>query len=62
MHDALETLYDDPLFGFFLPDLVRQTRGIISFMSSFIADAKPFNEIWVAHADDKVACTAAWLR
>ena len=26
--------YDDPLFGFFLPDLVHQTKGILAFMGA----------------------------
>jgi GNAT superfamily N-acetyltransferase len=53
--------YDDPLFGFFLPNLVQQTRGILAFMNSGVADAKPFNDIWVARADDKIASAAVWL-
>ena len=53
--------YDDPLFGFFLPDLVHQTKGILAFMAAGVADAKPFGETWVAHADGKVACAAVWL-
>jgi len=53
--------YDDPLFGFFLPDLVNQYKGILTFMSAGVADAKPFGEVWVAHADDKVASAAVWL-
>jgi GNAT superfamily N-acetyltransferase len=53
--------YDDPLFGFFLPNLVSQTKGILGFMGAGVADAKPFDEIWVAHAGDKVACAAVWL-
>lgn len=56
--------YDDPLFGYFLPDLVRQSRGLLAFMGSGVADARPFNEIWVARTgdqDEKVACAAVWL-
>src|SRR5690242_11958439 len=54
--------YDDPLFGFFLPNLVHQTKGILAFMSAGVADAKPFGEIWVARTDDaRVACGAVWL-
>ena len=54
--------YDDPLFGFFLPNLVHQTKGILAFMSAGVADAKPFGEIWVAQTDDgRVACAAVWL-
>jgi GNAT superfamily N-acetyltransferase len=53
--------YDDPLFGFFLPNLVNQTKGILAFMGAGVADAKPFGETWVAHADGRVACAAVWL-
>jgi GNAT superfamily N-acetyltransferase len=54
--------YNDPLFGFFFPHLVRQTRGLMAFMGAGVADAKPFNEIWVARAEDgKIASAAAWL-
>ncbi len=52
---------DDPLFGYFIPNLVQQSKGILAFMGAGVADAKPFNEIWVAHAGDKVACAAVWL-
>jgi len=53
--------YDDPLFGFFLPNHVHQIRGILGFMLGGVADAKPFGEIWVAHTDGKVASAAVWL-
>jgi GNAT superfamily N-acetyltransferase len=53
--------YDDPLFGYFLPDPVTQSRGLLTFMGASVIDATPFNEIWVAHADGKVACSAVWL-
>ena len=53
--------YDDPLFGYFLPDPIAQSKGLLSFMNGAIADAKPFGEIWIARADGKVACAAVWL-
>ena len=31
--------YDDPLFGFFLPDLVQQTKGLMGFMQGGVIDA-----------------------
>ena len=37
--------YDDPLFGFFVPDLVKQQKALIAFMSSGVTDAAPFGEI-----------------
>ena len=53
--------YDDPLFGFFFPNLLQQTAGSSRSWAG-VADAKPFNEIWVARtADGKVASAAVWL-
>jgi len=54
--------YDDPLFGFFLPDLVQQTKGLMGFMQGAVVDAAPFGDIWVAHTETgKVAGAAVWL-
>ena len=53
--------YDDPLFGFFVPNLVRQTKMAMSFMGAGVKDAAPFGETYLAHADGKVACAAVWL-
>ena len=53
--------YDDPLFGFFVPDFVKQQKALIAFMSSGVKDACPFGDVWVAHADGKVAGAAVWL-
>jgi GNAT superfamily N-acetyltransferase len=53
--------YDDPLFGFFVPNLLRQSKALNSFMSSGVKDARGFNDVWVAHADGKVAAAAVWL-
>lgn len=53
--------YDDPLFGFFVPNLLRQSKALVSFMSSGVKDARRFDEVWVAHADGKVAAVAVWL-
>ncbi len=53
--------YDDPLFGFFVPDLVNQAKGLLGFMSGAVNDAAPFGEVWVAHADGKIAASAVWL-
>jgi hypothetical protein len=41
----VRAFYDDPLFGFFAPNLVRQTKMAMSFMSSGVKDAAPFGEI-----------------
>jgi GNAT superfamily N-acetyltransferase len=53
--------YDDPLFNHFVPDRISQTKGLLTFMGAGVADAAPFEEIWVAHTDGKVACAAVWL-
>ncbi len=53
--------YDDPLFGFFIPNLATQMRCLISFMNSGVKDARAFDDIWVAHTDGKVAAAAVWL-
>ena len=53
--------YDDPLFGFFVPNLMKQSKALIAFMKSGVKDANPFGDVWVAHADGKVASVAVWL-
>ncbi len=53
--------FDDPLFGYFVPNLLHQTKGLLGFMSGAVKDASPFGEVWVAHADGKVAGAAVWL-
>ncbi|MCU1430350.1 MAG: acetyltransferase family protein [Actinomycetia bacterium] len=54
--------FDDPLFNFFTPDLVRQMRGLLAFMGAAYVDARPFGNVWVAHTNDaKVAGAAVWL-
>src|SRR3954471_7216850 len=53
--------YDDPLFGFFVPNLMRQSKALIAFMKSGVKDARPFGDVWAAHADGKVASAAVWL-
>jgi GNAT superfamily N-acetyltransferase len=53
--------YDDPLFGYFMPDPIAQSKGLLSFMGASVTDAAPFGEIWVARTAGKVACAAVWL-
>jgi GNAT superfamily N-acetyltransferase len=53
--------YDDPLFGYFLPDPITQSRGLLTFMGASVVDATPFGEIWIARTGGKVACAAVWL-
>ena len=53
--------YDDPLFGYFVPDPVSQCKGLLTFMGASVADAKQFGEIWIARTGGKIACGAVWL-
>jgi GNAT superfamily N-acetyltransferase len=53
--------YDDPLFNYFVPDPISQSRGLLTFMGAGVSDAAPFGEVWVAHSGAKVACAAVWL-
>jgi GNAT superfamily N-acetyltransferase len=54
--------HDDPMFNFFIPNLVRQAHGLLAFMGATYYDAKAYNEIWVAYsANDKLAGGAVWL-
>ena len=53
--------YDDPLFGFFVPNLLKQMKSLVAFMNSGVKDARAFGDVWVAHANGKVASAAVWL-
>jgi GNAT superfamily N-acetyltransferase len=55
------SFHDDPLFNFLVPDHLSQARATLTFMNSGIADARPFDEVWVARADSALAGVAAWL-
>jgi GNAT superfamily N-acetyltransferase len=53
--------YDDPLFNYFVPDPISQSKGLITFMNASVVDATPFGEVWIARTAGKVACAAVWL-
>lgn len=53
--------FDDPLFGYFQPDLLRQQKTLPAFMRGTLLDATPFGETWVALSDGKAKGVAAWL-
>lgn len=53
--------YDDPLFGYFQPDLLRQQRSLPTFMRATMLDATPFGETWAAVSNGKAKGIAAWL-
>jgi len=59
--ELARAFYDDPLFGFFLPDPIVQTKGLLSYMGAAVADAVPFGDVWIARTEGKVACSAVWL-
>jgi GNAT superfamily N-acetyltransferase len=65
-HAAVTSLarafHDDPLFNFFMPDLIVQAHGLLHFMGAGYADAKTFDEIWGARAGSGAyAGAAVWL-
>ena len=52
--------YDDPLFGFFLPNHVRQSKALLAFMGATVRDCAPFAG---AHRRDlSAAQRAEWQR
>jgi ribosomal protein S18 acetylase RimI-like enzyme len=53
--------HQDPHFSFLIPDLVSQAHASLTFMQSIMADALPFNEVWVSSVEDVVAGAAIWL-
>jgi GNAT superfamily N-acetyltransferase len=53
--------HDDPLFGFFVPNLLKQMKSLMAFMTSGVKDARAFGDVWVAHTAGRVAGAAVWL-
>jgi GNAT superfamily N-acetyltransferase len=53
--------YDDPIFGYFQPDLLRQQRRLHRMMRAVASDCLPFGETWVARVDGRPKGVAAWL-
>lgn len=53
--------WDDPLYNFFMPDLLRQHRLAPAFFARNIDDCAKWGEVHVAHLDGAIAGTAAWL-
>jgi GNAT superfamily N-acetyltransferase len=64
-HASVVTLarafHDDPLFNFLIPDLLSQARAALTFMGSLVADARAFDEVWVARAGAAIVGVAVWL-
>lgn len=53
--------HDDPLFNFLIPNVLSQARAALTFMGSLLADAREFDEVWVARAGTSVVGVAVWL-
>jgi GNAT superfamily N-acetyltransferase len=58
---AARAFWDDPLFNFFEPDLLRQQRSMPKFFQSVIGDCAAHGVVHAAVADGKLAGVAAWL-
>jgi GNAT superfamily N-acetyltransferase len=57
---AARAFWDDPLFNFFLPDLLTQHRSV-GFFQAGIEDCARHGQLSVAEIDGRLAGVAAWL-
>jgi GNAT superfamily N-acetyltransferase len=53
--------HNDPLFNFLVPNLRSQSRALLTFMGSLLADGRPFGEVWVAREERAVTAVSVWL-
>jgi GNAT superfamily N-acetyltransferase len=53
--------HDDPMFNFLVPNPLSRARATLTFIGSRVADAVPFDEIWVARRATAIVGVAAWL-
>lgn len=58
---ATRAFWDDPMFNYFQPDLLRQHRTLPGFFGAALHDCAAHGELWVATIDGSVAGVAAWL-
>jgi GNAT superfamily N-acetyltransferase len=58
---AARAFWDDPLFNFFEPDLLRQHRSASGFFQSVIGDCATHGVVHAATIDGRLAGVAAWL-
>jgi GNAT superfamily N-acetyltransferase len=58
---ASRAFHDDPLFNFFEPDLVKQSKRLPGLMRATIVDTLPLEETYAAYVDGKPKAVAAWM-
>jgi GNAT superfamily N-acetyltransferase len=58
---ATRAFWDDPMFNFFQPDLLRQHRSLSGFFAAGITDCAAHGEVLTATLDGTVAGISAWL-
>lgn len=58
---ASRAFHDDPLFNFFEPNLVRQSKRLPGLMKATIVDTLPLGETYGAYVDGKAKAVAAWM-
>lgn len=58
---AARAFHDDPLFNFFEPDLVKQSKRLPGLMRATIVDTLPLAETYAAYVDGKAKAVAAWM-
>lgn len=58
---ATRAFWDDPLFNFFQPNLLKQLRQLHGFFYSGIGDCSEAGKVFVAELGGKIAGIAAWL-
>lgn len=58
---AARAFWDDPVFNFFEPDLLRQLRTSAGFFHAAIGDCAGHGVVDAARVDGRLAGVAAWL-
>jgi GNAT superfamily N-acetyltransferase len=58
---ASRAFHDDPLFNFFEPNLVKQSKRLPGLMKATIVDTLPLSETYAAYVDGKAKAVAAWM-
>jgi GNAT superfamily N-acetyltransferase len=58
---AGRAFWDDPLFNFFMPDLLTQHQHLSGFFSASIEDAAAHGTVYAACIGEKLVGVAAWL-
>lgn len=58
---ATRAFWDDPLFNFFSPDLLRQHRSMPGFFAAAVYDCARYGEVWTATIGETIVGVAMWL-